>query len=40
MSASLEMSRICNDRAKEAEKNYPGRFIAAPTRIRSAGPEP
>ena len=29
MSASLEVSRICNDRAKEAERNYPGRFIAA-----------
>jgi predicted TIM-barrel fold metal-dependent hydrolase len=29
MAASLEVSRICNDRAKEAERNYPGRFIAA-----------
>ena len=28
MSASLDVSRICNDRAKEAERNYPGRFIA------------
>jgi predicted TIM-barrel fold metal-dependent hydrolase len=29
MSASLEVSKICNDRAKQAEKDYPGRFIAA-----------
>ena len=27
MCAPLEKSIVCNDRAKEAEKNYPGRFI-------------
>ena len=39
MSASLEVSRICNDRAKEAEKNYPGRFIAAAHAHPLGGPE-
>jgi len=29
MSASLEVSRLCNDKAKKAEKDYPGRFIAS-----------
>ena len=29
MSASLEVSKLCNDKAKQAEKDYPGRFIAA-----------
>jgi predicted TIM-barrel fold metal-dependent hydrolase len=29
MAASLEVSRLCNDRAKQAERDYPGRFIAA-----------
>ncbi len=29
MSASLEVSKLCNDKAKQAEKDYPGRFIPA-----------
>jgi predicted TIM-barrel fold metal-dependent hydrolase len=29
MSASLEVSKICNDRAMQAAKDYPGRFIPA-----------
>ena len=29
MSASLEVSRLCNDKARQAEKDYPGRFIAS-----------
>ena len=29
MSASLEVSKLCNDKAKQAERDYPGRFIAA-----------
>lgn len=29
MSADLERSRLINDKAKEAERNYPGRFIGA-----------
>ena len=29
MCASLEVSKLCNDKAKKAEKDYPGRFIAA-----------
>ena len=29
MSADLERSRICNDTAKKAERDYPGRFIGA-----------
>src|SRR4029079_15267587 len=29
MSASLEVSKLCNDKAKKAEKDYPGRFIAS-----------
>jgi len=29
MSSSLEISKLCNDKAKQAEKDYPGRFIAA-----------
>jgi predicted TIM-barrel fold metal-dependent hydrolase len=29
MAADLERSRICNDRARQAERDYPGRFIGA-----------
>ena len=29
MSADLERSQLCNDKAKAAERDYPGRFIAA-----------
>jgi predicted TIM-barrel fold metal-dependent hydrolase len=29
MCAALETSRICNDKAKQAERDYPGRFIGA-----------
>src|SRR5215470_18549332 len=29
MSAPLEQSRLCNDKAKQAERDYPGRFIGA-----------
>jgi 2,3-dihydroxybenzoate decarboxylase len=29
MCADLETSRICNDKAKQAERDYPGRFIGA-----------
>ncbi|HWP25827.1 MAG TPA: amidohydrolase family protein [Xanthobacteraceae bacterium] len=29
MCASLDVSRLCNDKAKQAERDYPGRFIAA-----------
>lgn len=29
MSADLERSKICNERAKHAERDYPGRFIGA-----------
>jgi predicted TIM-barrel fold metal-dependent hydrolase len=39
MSASLEVSKLCNDKAKEAEKAYPGRFIAAAHAHALGGPE-
>src|SRR4029077_8572659 len=39
MSASLEVSRLCNDKAKQAEKDYPGRFIAAAHAHALGGPE-
>ena len=39
MSASLEVSRICNDRAKQAEKDYPGRFIASAHAHALGGPD-
>src|SRR5262245_16723030 len=29
MSAPLELSRLCNDKARQAERDYPGRFIGA-----------
>ncbi len=29
MSASLERSKLCNNKAKQAERDYPGRFIGA-----------
>src|SRR5262249_18340773 len=29
MCADLERSRLCNDKAKQAERDYPGRFIGA-----------
>jgi predicted TIM-barrel fold metal-dependent hydrolase len=39
MAASLEVSRICNDRAKQAERDYPGRFIASAHVHPLGGPE-
>lgn len=39
MSASLAVSKICNDRAKQAEKDYPGRFIASAHAHALGGPE-
>ncbi|HTS40590.1 MAG TPA: amidohydrolase family protein [Xanthobacteraceae bacterium] len=29
MCASLDVSKLCNEKAKQAERNYPGRFIGA-----------
>jgi predicted TIM-barrel fold metal-dependent hydrolase len=29
MAADLERSRLCNDKARQAERDYPGRFIGA-----------
>src|SRR3954469_22066273 len=39
MAADLEPSRICNDRAKEAERDYPGRLIGAAHANPLGGPE-
>jgi predicted TIM-barrel fold metal-dependent hydrolase len=39
MSADLERSRICNDSAKQAERDYPGRFIGAAHANPLGGPE-
>jgi predicted TIM-barrel fold metal-dependent hydrolase len=39
MSASLEVSKLCNDKAKQAERDYPGRFIAAAHVHPLGGPE-
>jgi predicted TIM-barrel fold metal-dependent hydrolase len=39
MSADLERSRICNDRSKQAERDYPGRFIGAAHANPLGGPE-
>jgi predicted TIM-barrel fold metal-dependent hydrolase len=39
MCASLEVSRLCNDKAKQAERDYPGRFIAAAHVHPLGGPE-
>src|SRR3981189_3938193 len=39
MAADLERSRICNDRARQAERGYPGRLIAAGPPKPPAGPE-
>ena len=39
MSASLEVSKLCNDKAKQAERDYPGRFIAAAHAHPLGGPE-
>src|SRR5476649_1187567 len=39
MSADLERSRICNDRGKQAERDYPGRFIGAAHANPLGGPE-
>ncbi len=39
MCASLEVSKICNERAKQAERDYPGRFIAAAHAHPLGGPE-
>ncbi len=39
MSASLEVSKLCNDKAKQAETDYPGRFIAAAHAHPLGGPE-
>src|SRR5258707_5063127 len=39
MAADLERSRICNDRARQAERDYPGRFIGAAHANPLGGPE-
>ncbi len=39
MSADLERSRLVNDKAKQAEKDYPGRFIGAAHANPLGGPE-
>jgi predicted TIM-barrel fold metal-dependent hydrolase len=39
MSATLEVSKLCNDKAKQAERDYPGRFIAAAHAHPLGGPE-
>ena len=39
MSADLERSKICNERAKQAERDYPGRFIGAAHANPLGGPE-
>src|SRR5687767_2629417 len=39
MCADLETSRLVNDKAKKAEKDYPGRFIAAAHANPLGGPE-
>ena len=39
MSADLERSRICNDSAKQAERDYPGRFIGAAHANPLGGPK-
>ena len=39
MAADLERSRICNDRAKQAERDFPGRFIGAAHANPLGGPE-
>lgn len=39
MCSDLEKSIVCNDRAKEAEKNYPGKFIGTAHVHPLGGPE-
>ena len=39
MCASLEVSKLCNDKAKQAERDYPGRFIAAAHAHPLGGPD-
>src|SRR5262245_34635931 len=39
MCASLEASKLCNDKAKQAERDYPGRFIAAAHAHPLGGPD-
>jgi 2,3-dihydroxybenzoate decarboxylase len=39
MSADIERSRLCNDKAKKAERDYPGRFIGAAHANPLGGPE-
>ena len=39
MAADLERSKICNQRAKQAERDYPGRFIGAAHTHPLGGPE-
>lgn len=39
MGADLERSRLINDRAREAERTYPGRFIGAAHVHPLGGPE-
>lgn len=39
MSSILEVSNLCNDKSKQAEKDYPGRFIAAAHAHALGGPE-
>jgi len=39
MSADIDRSRLCNDQAKKAERDYPGRFIGAAHANPLGGPE-
>jgi predicted TIM-barrel fold metal-dependent hydrolase len=39
MAADLERSKICNQKAKQAERDYPGRFIGAAHAHPLGGPE-
>src|SRR6266849_6090662 len=39
MAADLERSKICNQKAKQAERDYPGRFIGAAHAHPFGGPE-
>ncbi len=39
MCASLEVSKLCNDKAKQAERDYPGRFIGAAHAHPLGGPD-
>ena len=39
MCASLEASKLCNDKARQAERDYPGRFIGAAHAHPLGGPQ-